>query len=46
LRNADLTWFIIGKNLLDKDIRISTSVLKDIAPLPGRNITVGVRAAF
>lgn len=44
--NTDLTWFIIGKNLLDEEIRISTSVLKDIAPLPGRNVTVGVRAAF
>jgi iron complex outermembrane receptor protein len=43
---TDLTWFIIGKNLLDEEIRISTSVLKDVAPLPGRNITVGVRAAF
>lgn len=46
LRNADLTWFIIGKNLLNEEIRVSTSVLKDIAPLAGRNITVGVRAAF
>lgn len=45
-RNADLTWFIIGKNLLDHEIRISTSVLKDVAPLAGRNLTVGVRAAF
>lgn len=45
-KNVDLTWFLIGKNLLDEDIRISTSVLKDIAPLPGRNLTVGVRAAF
>ncbi|MFC4932815.1 TonB-dependent receptor [Massilia sp. GCM10023247] len=45
-QDTDLTWFIIGKNLLDEEIRISTSVLKDIAPLPGRNITVGVRAAF
>lgn len=45
-RNVDLTWFIIGKNLLDEDIRISTSVLKDVASLAGRNITVGVRAAF
>ena len=44
--HTDLTWFIIGKNLLDEEIRVSTSVLKDIAPLPGRNITVGVRAAF
>lgn len=45
-QRTDLTWFIIGKNLLNEEIRISTSVLKDIAPLPGRNITVGVRAAF
>ena len=46
LRNGDLTWFIIAKNLLNEEIRVSTSVLKDIAPLAGRNITVGVRAAF
>jgi iron complex outermembrane receptor protein len=45
-QNTDLTWFIIGKNLLDEEIRISTSVLKDIASLPGRNLTLGVRAAF
>lgn len=44
--HTDLTWFIMGKNLLDEEIRVSTSVLKDIAPLPGRNITLGVRAAF
>ncbi len=43
---TNLTWFIIGKNLLNEEIRVSTSVLKDIAPLPGRNVTVGVRAAF
>ena len=44
--HTDLTWFLIARNLLDDEIRVSTSVLKDIAPLPGRNITVGVRAAF
>ena len=35
-----------AKNLLNEDIRLSTSLLKDIAPLPGRNITFGVRAKF
>lgn len=44
--HVDLTWFLIGKNLLDDEIRISTSVLKDVAPLAGRSITAGVRAAF
>ena len=42
----DLTWFLLAKNLTDDEIRVSTSVLKDIAPLPGRNIVFGVRAKF
>ena len=42
----DLTWFLLAKNMLNKDIRVSTSVLKDISPLPGRNIIFGVRAKF
>ena len=42
----DLTWFLLAKNLLDDDIRRSTSVLKDVAPLAGRNIVVGVRTRF
>ncbi len=44
--NHDVTWFMLAKNLLDKDIRLSTSVLRDIAPLPGRNIVFGARAKF
>ncbi|WP_296945276.1 TonB-dependent receptor [uncultured Massilia sp.] len=43
---TDVTWFLLAKNLLNEDIRLSTSVLKDIAPLPGRNIVVGVRTKF
>ncbi|SHH19631.1 TonB-dependent receptor [Massilia sp. CF038] len=43
---TDLTWFLIAKNLLNEDIRASTSVLKDISPLPGRNLVFGVRAKF
>lgn len=42
----DLTWFLLAKNLLNEDIRLSTSVLKDISPLPGRNFVFGVRAKF
>ena len=42
----DLTWFMLAKNLLNEDIRASTSVLKDISPLPGRNFVMGVRAKF
>lgn len=41
-----VTWFVLAKNLLDEDIRLSTSVLKDVAPLPGRNFIMGVRTQF
>lgn len=42
----EVTWFALGKNLLNQDIRYSTSLLKDVAPLPGRNLIVGVRTSF
>lgn len=44
--SQDVTWFAIAKNLLNQDIRLATSVLKDVAPLPGRNLIVGVRTSF
>jgi iron complex outermembrane receptor protein len=46
LADYDLTWFLIGKNLLNEDIRVSTSLLKDISPLAGRSLVFGVRAKF
>jgi iron complex outermembrane receptor protein len=46
LEQTDLTWFLLAKNLLNQDIRLSTSLLKDISPLPGRNLVFGVRAKF
>ena len=46
LDQTNLTWFLIAKNLLNEDIRLSTSVLKDVSPLPGRNFVFGVRALF
>ncbi|MDX1459864.1 MAG: TonB-dependent receptor [Xanthomonadales bacterium] len=38
--------FVKGKNLLDEDIRNSTSFLKDQAPQIGRNFVFGARARF
>jgi iron complex outermembrane receptor protein len=38
--------FARGTNLADEDARVSTSFLKDVAPLPGRSITTGVRVTF
>ena len=46
LANVDVTYFLLAKNLLNEDIRLSTSLLKDVAPLPGRNVVFGVRAHF
>jgi iron complex outermembrane receptor protein len=43
---AQLTWFALVRNLLDEDIRLSTSLLKDSAPLPGRSIVLGLRTRF
>jgi iron complex outermembrane receptor protein len=38
--------FLRAQNLTDQVERNSTSFLKEIAPLPGRSIAVGVRASF
>lgn len=58
LVNADFNWqwtarndmqvafFVKGSNLLDEDARRHTSLVKEIAPLPGRNFALGVRAVF
>jgi iron complex outermembrane receptor protein len=38
--------FIRGTNLGDKEARVHTSFLKDVAPLPGRSVMAGVRLGF
>jgi len=38
--------FVDGNNLTNQTARPATSLFKDIAPLPGRNVSVGVRAYF
>jgi iron complex outermembrane receptor protein len=55
--NADIRWthlwgdrattfFIKGSNLTDELIRNHVSVIKDVAPLPGRSVTVGLTVRF
>ena len=58
LLHANLAWhmdtaggsavelFLNGNNLLDREARVHTSFLKDLAPLPGRGFTAGVRVLF
>ena len=38
--------FLDGTNLTDTEARVHTSFLKEVAPLPGRAVVVGVRAFF
>jgi iron complex outermembrane receptor protein len=48
LISGPLNWdlFIRGTNLGDREARLHTSFLKDVAPLPGRDVTAGVRLTF
>ncbi|MDP5208506.1 TonB-dependent receptor [Microbulbifer sp. 2205BS26-8] len=43
---GDMTFFLKGSNLTDEEARVHTSFLKDRAPLPGRNFSLGVRSMF
>lgn len=38
--------FVDGNNLTGQTARLATSLFKDESPLPGRNVSVGVRAWF
>ncbi len=44
--SAQLQVFIKLKNLSDEDIRNATSLLRDIAPEPGRSVESGLRFTF
>mgnify|MGYP001950565809 CR=1 FL=1 len=43
---TDTVLFIKGDNLTNEEARVHTSFLKDVAPLPGRGISVGIRGSF
>ena len=42
----DLTVYVKGQNLTDEHARVHSSFLKEVAPLPGRNFSVGIRGSF
>lgn len=44
--DRDLKLFVDGRNLTDTEAREHTSFLKDIAPLPGRNVRFGISWDF
>ncbi len=44
--HATYDFVLRGANLADQEARVHSSFLKDIAPLPGRAFTAGVRASF
>jgi len=41
-----ITVFLKGKNLLNEEIRVHTSFLKDFVPRPGRALIVGINGEF
>lgn len=45
-KSVGITVFLQGKNLLNEEIRVHTSFLKDFAPQPGRAFIVGVNGEF
>ena len=44
--DSDMVLFLKGQNLSDKDARVHSSFLKNVAPLPGRGVTLGIRGNF
>lgn len=45
-RSNGIMIFLQGKNLLNEDMRVHTSFLKNFAPLPGRALVAGLRGEF
>jgi iron complex outermembrane receptor protein len=46
IRSNGIRIFLQGKNLLNEEMRVHTSFLKDFAPLAGRALVVGLRGDF
>ena len=44
--DTDLTLFVKAENLTDEEARVHSSILKNMAPRPGRNFSIGVRGSF
>ena len=46
LTAMDVSAFLKVENIGDTEARVHTSFIKDIAPRPGRNLSLGIRASF
>jgi iron complex outermembrane receptor protein len=46
LMGTDAEVFVRGRNLLDEEARVHTSFLKDLAPMQGRSLELGLRLNF
>lgn len=46
LRDQIVDLLLLGRNLTDQEARLHTSFLKDVAPLPGRDISLAVKVQF
>jgi iron complex outermembrane receptor protein len=46
ISNHNIEVYLKGNNLTDTEARVHTSFLKDLAPRPGRNLSIGVRGYF
>ena len=44
--NSQWLAFVKGENLTNQTVRYASSILRDIAPAPGRSIEVGLRTTF
>ncbi|MBW1844756.1 MAG: TonB-dependent receptor, partial [Deltaproteobacteria bacterium] len=44
--HPEISFFARARNLTDEQARVSTSFLKDVAPLPGRDFRLGAQVAF
>ena len=38
--------FVNGENLTNQTVRYASSILRDIAPAPGRSVQFGIRTTF
>ena len=46
IETVDYVISLRGGNLLDEEARSHTSFLKDVAPLPGRSVSLTLRAQY
>lgn len=46
LNATELSLYVKAENITDTEARVHTSFIKDIAPRPGRNFSIGIRGTF